>query len=212
MTTPGDLAAMEIPAPSRQTPHGRSDVQKRLLLDALVICFTSIAQPKFTVRVYDLAHVREPVLTHALEAGREVFRQAGVESAWVTTPSQSCETATFTVRIMRGRSRMPGAPDAWGVAWLTKNGDPPNRADVYFGDVREHAITESESAWLLANVMAHEVGHLLLGGQHSMAGLMNGHWSKEDTRRAMVIPLRFERNETARLLQAVARLSCPESH
>lgn len=187
-------------------------MKKRLTIAILSVYLNGAAQPKVTVRVYNLAHVPDGILSEALSAGKAILAQAGIESEWSAREVESCEPATFTMRVLRGTSRVHGIPEAFGVAQFTRYADPPNRADAFYGSVLEYATTQRETAWLLANVMAHEVGHLLMGSKHSPRGIMRSSWDKEDIRAALVMPLKIEKTEAADLRAAAARLSCPATH
>jgi len=56
-------------------------------------------------------------------------------------------------------------------------------AYVFYGRVQELAQRRSLGHALLAEVMAHEIGHLLLGSASlSPSGIMNAHWDYEELR------------------------------
>ena len=57
---------------------------------------------------------------------------------------------------------------------------------------------------MLAHVMAHEVGHLLLPHGHSATGLMRANWDAADLRRAVYRQLNFTA-EQAELIRARLR-------
>jgi hypothetical protein len=206
------LAAMEVPAEKNHTPFGRSEMRKWLVSTVLAVALTATAQPRMTVRVYNMAQVPEGILKEALAAGDTILRQAGVASEWVTEAGASCEAATFTIRILRGGSRVPGEPNAFGAAMVTKNGDRINKADAFYGRVLEYSTSRRETAWLLANVMAHEICHLLLGGQHYSRGLMRASWDKQDMKVALVMPLKLDEAEKVSLRQAASQLNCQVLH
>jgi hypothetical protein len=59
---------------------------------------------------------------------------------------------------------------------------------------------ESRLAGILGCMMAHELGHLLLGrGSHSAAGIMHVPWGHKDLDQAAVGDLRFLRSEVRRM-------------
>jgi hypothetical protein len=65
------------------------------------------------------------------------------------------------------------------------------------GESGEHNI-----ALVLGCVIAHELGHLLLGlHEHSIAGIMQAHWGVEQVQRALMSQL-FFLPEEARLMHA----------
>jgi hypothetical protein len=82
-------------------------------------------------------------------------------------------------------------------------------ADVFYGQIEDRAWTRLDVSMLLANVMAHEVGHLL-GAKHSTDGIMCGQWVKLQLQRARAGQLSFSAGEAQRLRsEAAARLGLP---
>lgn len=61
-----------------------------------------------------------------------------------------------------------------------------------------------ENVIVLAHVMAHEIGHLLLPYGHSSTGLMRANWDVADLRRAVYRQLKFT-PEQAALIRAKLR-------
>ena len=72
----------------------------------------------------------------------------------------------------------------FGVAFLSDEGTGCY-SDVFYDRVAElHADWNVGLADILGNVMAHELGHLLLGSNsHAGAGIMRAHWQGEELRR-----------------------------
>jgi hypothetical protein len=62
---------------------------------------------------------------------------------------------------------------------------------------------------ILGYVMAHEVGHLLLGPGHQPTGIMGARWNRDDLQRAACGQLCFSREQAELLRAAVA--ARPES-
>jgi hypothetical protein len=78
---------------------------------------------------------------------------------------------------------------------------------VFYDRVTKVGDSISEDA-VLGNIVAHEVGHLLLGtGQHSASGIMAASWSHKQLVSAAQGLLRFDRAERARLRDNVGRRS-----
>jgi hypothetical protein len=86
----------------------------------------------------------------------------------------------LAVRVMHGRS----TSEVFGVAFLSADG-AGCYSDVFFDQAMElHASWNVALADILGNVMAHELGHLLLGSNsHSGIGIMRAHWQGEELRR-----------------------------
>jgi hypothetical protein len=96
-------------------------------------------------------------------------------------------------------------PEAFGVAYVAKDTDRGWLATV-FSDRIDAAATRVgvDPGALLGLVMAHEVGHLLLGiDYHSETGVMRAHWPD-----ALLTHVgeqwRFSGTEAARIRQAAS--------
>jgi hypothetical protein len=74
--------------------------------------------------------------------------------------------------------------EVFGVAFLSAEGTGCY-SDVFYDRAMElHANWNVDLADILGNVMAHELGHLLLGSNsHASMGIMRAHWQGEDLRR-----------------------------
>jgi hypothetical protein len=106
-------------------------------------------------------------------------------------------------------NRQQKAKDAvFGTAFLNPEGGV--YADVFLDRVlglREQSPGISLSR-LLGCVLAHEIGHLLLGEHsHSRNGLMQAHWQFEQLQKIAMGNLLFDSKEAAQLRTRVAALS-----
>jgi hypothetical protein len=128
-----------------------------------------------TIGISNPSHVPPEILQLAMAEGRGIFEVAGIATEWVDMSVQPDAPVAVYIRILPGNSRNLGAPDALGNAYLSRT-ERSNLADVSYGRVAENAWTNPNVARLLASVMAHEVGHILLGAEHSRDGLMHDHW------------------------------------
>lgn len=146
-----------------------------------------------TVRVYDYAHVGRGTLIAAEKQADFIFGKVGLTMRWcnLTTDSpqslvdSSCGLPAGSPRLdVRIVSRIKAGPGAtadstMGFAW-------GNSATVSYhwskaADPKGNAM----SGDILACVIAHEIGHLLLGpNSHSPTGIMMGKWSPEELRGA----------------------------
>ncbi len=172
-----------------------------------------------TLRMYNYAHVATVLLVRAEREAAAIFRQAGVETIWVDCPLSESELdrfpscqgpmgrAEFVLRI-RSSAMTPKAAahdDALGSALAC----PPDRigcsAEVFYQRVAHWATGGDISAYqLLGHIMAHEIGHLLLGpNSHSRDGIMRPQWNPSDLRAVARAPLRFTPEQAAHLRAAV---------
>jgi hypothetical protein len=149
----------------------------------------------FTVLVFNFRQVSPTILVNAERQADQIFDHAGIKIVW-----QECPTGSEPCRIGPGP-----------VFFLAiKAGPVQNRfLDVVSGEakVADHLAvvyydalprvahgkaTSQEASTLLACVIAHELGHLLLGAYgHSIHGIMRDRWDIEQTRRALMSELDF---------------------
>jgi hypothetical protein len=149
-----------------------------------------------------------------------VLGEAGVWVNWLDcgTPDHwrtelGCSDLTFpthlSVRLVaagRGVSE-----DTFGQSFLNESGEG-NYAYVYAAQVHSSkALNVVKEGDLLGYVIAHEMGHLLLGrDSHAAAGVMRARWEGAELRQAAHGQLSFTRVESERMrtryLSAQARL------
>ena len=140
-------------------------------------------QAELVVGIHNYAGVPHATLIHGQEQATEVFGRMGIKLRWVDCPPSNEETEKFRacgqvmgsggvfLKILPERmATRLGLPDRnFGVAV------PPRAAFVFYQRIQDLAKGRGllESA-ILGSVMAHELGHLLLGkGSHSADGIMN---------------------------------------
>ena len=173
---------------------------------------------KITLRVYNYAHIPPALLSHAEEEATTIFRQAGVEAAWVDCPLSGAELdrfpacqqpmggADFALRILSAAmtERAPAGGEALGFALPCPEDLAGCYAEVFYQRISDWASEAEISAYqLLGHAMAHEVGHLLLGpNSHSRDGIMRPQWNPDDLRVIARASLRFTPEQTERLRAA----------
>ncbi len=157
-------------------------------------------ETRITIGVYTFAQVPAGVLSEAKVKATRIFQKAGIEAEWVDCPVTeaerekfpSCQAlvspSMFSINIItRSMSaRYPRRHGELGFAALDDQTGYGSTAYVFFHRVEEEAWgTNSDVSVVLANAMAHELGHLLLGaGGHSRTGIMRGTWDRDDVKRA----------------------------
>ncbi len=169
--------------------------------------------PHVQVSLFDDAHVPPGTLAQAHARASAIFAQAGIEVDFLLCPpadstdfqpsrspcSNLAWPAHLSVRIIP-RGRTVGA-DIFGQAMVDDSGQGVY-ANVYYQNLvsspNHPGIPDGE---MLGYVIAHEIGHLLLGtNSHSHNGLMQATWSPHvlaDMPRALLV---FTRDQTVLLL------------
>jgi hypothetical protein len=161
--------------------------------------------PAITVLVFNYREVPVETLVKAeREAGR-ILDQAGVRVTWRDCPTgnETCRKGpgrVFFLAMMAGPMQNKFLDTVSGYAVL-----PDHLAVVYYDylpRIPGGQSSLSDTAVILGCVIAHELGHLLLGThRHSIAGIMQERWAVEQTRIALMSRLSFLPEE-ARLMHA----------
>jgi hypothetical protein len=176
---------------------------KRTLLAFLAVPVFAFAQnprtitslsPEVSISVHDYAYVPTPLLAAAEDQAREIFRRAGVETVWLNCSSKlekveprSCyfsDSTHLTLKIIPHamNAQVRNRIDVLGTAYPDEQG-AGYFAYVFYDRIQELAQRLRLGHALLADVMAHEIGHLLLGStSHSAGGIMCAHWNYEGLR------------------------------
>ena len=153
-----------------------------ILILAVVLCgwVESAAQerPQLTVVVYNDAGVPARVVESAKEAAERIYRDAGVAVAWKDHNDPATGTTELFVRIVRRSLNLPG--EDFGIAFVGGDGRGV-QADIFYSGIEQLTSNSSANpAQVLGHVMAHELGHLLLGmNSHSRQGIMQAHWTDQ---------------------------------
>ena len=149
-------------------------------------------QSSLDIYVYNKAGVSSGILSHAEQDATRIFRISGLHAMWV-----ECSTAEITRTDCNGLPQ-PGdvvlqivhetrelKDDVFGAAFLGRDGTG-QYTNVFYDRVNElHRDWNVSLADMLGHVMAHEVGHLLLGlNAHSISGIMRSHWDSAELKAA----------------------------
>ncbi|MCP5113966.1 MAG: hypothetical protein GY953_24295, partial [bacterium] len=160
------------------------------------------------VRVYDFAGVQEDVLERAEMIAGQIFQHAGIEMDWTGCPTSVEERDQYPdclgpigprdliLRILPAvNQEFAKQKHVFGAAALPGNGGFGVVANIYYDRVEQITWTQLRGATesifasqlspelctsvTLGMVMAHEMGHLLLGTHsHSNNGIMRPHWDR----------------------------------
>jgi len=164
-----------------------------------------------TIIVHDYAGLPDATLRELEKTTTAVLRRTGAQVDWVVCTGRQVRSrpALCDAKLESGRAvlrivdRHPGKPAG--------EGDPLGSAEVKEGYVTLFAAeirrAAAEYRLPVSSVMAyaavHEIGHLLLGPEHSRRGIMTAVWDKGDYRRMIQRSLVFSNAEAARMRQAV---------
>jgi len=173
-----------------------------------------------TVSVFNDAAAPAFVLAEAQQRATAVMSQAGVSLVWLDCgtpgsrgPEWGCSAIAFprhlSVRLVSKAT--PSKADIFGQSFQDDGGQG-SYAVVYYPGLAASKVAETlRTGNLLGLVVAHEVGHLLLGrNSHSADGLMAAVWQVPELHRATQGNLFFSRGQAdqirVRYLAASARL------
>lgn len=170
------------------------------------------AKPQVRINVYNDAGVSDEVLAQAEQEATRIFRKAGVDSVWVEchgskpglTNDSECQPpagpARLALRIVPWSSQLRGT--VFGNAFLSPEGEG-TYIDVFYDSVEKlHKDWHASLSRALGHVMAHEIGHLLLGtNAHGPVGIMRPNWQGQELRSIGMGTLVFT-PEQARSMQA----------
>jgi hypothetical protein len=167
-----------------------------------------------TLRVYDYAHVNRSELLAAEDRATGILALAGVEAHWVDCPTSqgtldnypNCPLAwqenDLVMRVMPKAmvDIQTKAPDTLGSAIGCDSG-PCSLAGVYSDRILSLSSgARAPAPILMGSVMAHEIGHMLLGpNAHSRTGIMRAFWADPDLSTAAGPELLFTPEQSRRM-------------
>ena len=155
---------------------------------------TSAAQSAapLTVRLYNTAHLAAPDLLTARDEAAHILRDTGVAVAFrkcgiaaaagdaVDVCSETLASSEVVVRLIDAPAfNTTLDPDAYGVTYIVNTTNRGWLATVFADRLRAAATrVDVDPGVLVGRVMAHEIGHLLLGRDyHGNVGVMQAAWT-----------------------------------
>lgn len=179
---------------------------------------------KITILVYNYAGLPQGVMAQAESEAERIYRRADIGMEWLDCPLSreqadqypACQVAPsptklairLVPRAMAERYRQ--AEDTFGFAQYPGDGTFGTVSNVFCHDsealAKRHGMTHGI---LLGHLMAHEIGHLLLGaGSHAASGIMHVPWHKRELEMIAQRFLLFLPNEEEQLRASIrARVS-----
>ena len=175
------------------------------------------APATLTVRLYNTAGFPSVELLNGGREADRMLRETGVRPVFRycgravgDAPADACDTALgrsdVVVRLINAPAFNASLhPDAFGVAYVLNETDRGWLATVFPDRIAIAAArVDTDAGMLLGRVIAHEIGHLLLGvGYHGDAGVMRAEWA-DDRLAAHDERWRFSTSEAARMQRRLA--------
>jgi hypothetical protein len=153
----------------------------------LWVCAASAREHELTVVLVDHAGVPPQVLAKAENHYIRVFSKAGVDARWVRPTIENgriaIDPSAVVIHVLsKSQTRRARAgQNCFGKALVNSPDRRVDTAVVFYDHIRDVMVSRKfDVALVLAQVMAHETGHLLLGPRHSVSGVMKAAWSHED--------------------------------
>jgi len=149
----------------------------------------------FTVLVFNFRQVSPDILSNAEKEADQIFCHAGIKIVWQECPTgnEPCRKGPGIVSFLAIKAGPVQNKFLDVVSGEAKVAD--HLAVIYYDAlprVARHKTTPQEASTLLGCVIAHELGHLLLGAHgHSIHGIMRDRWDIEQTRLALMSQLAF---------------------
>ena len=173
---------------------------------------TTLDGLRISVSLCNKGNLPLSVVARAKREAEAVFHTAQVDINWEGCIDRSAAPdAGMRWFMLRLRSDAPhkstgdSSVKSMGSAFLTESGEGW-LADAYFPAIRDRAIQyQADAAALLGQVMAHELGHLLLGPGHEKGSIMRDRWVGNGQSRLRQDWQRFTPTEQERIRRKTAQ-------
>jgi hypothetical protein len=192
------------------------------LLVLLVPAAQPAELPAITVHLFNLAGAQEGVLAQAMDITTGIYAEAGIPLRWVRQPAPIAKlgpgipfrpnlTPTeVSIRLLPKHlsDQMVRPGSRWvGIAYPVGQNDFRYLATLLYDRVElaAQSLDDVSMPVLLGYLMAHELGHLLLGPDaHARTTIMACPWDTTEFRVLRRGQLRFNRHQATKLRSNVA--------
>jgi hypothetical protein len=175
-----------------------SKIKSCLVLSAGLASSVGAGEPssRITVLLYNYAAVRFEMLAQAETEAARIYHPGHIEIQWLDCPLSSKQAAQFpacqvptgptklAVRILSDSmaKRLRQVQDSYGFALSPEDGNFAATVYVFAYDAEQLAKNRGiRYGVILGDVVAHEIGHLLLGfWSHSKSGIMHLPWRQKE--------------------------------
>jgi hypothetical protein len=197
------------------TLGSRNQQDQAAVFDYVESAHSRPADAQVTVSVYNDAQVPSDILAGAEQQAARIFSRAELDVTWLKcTHVNSGERAAacsgfevpghVAVRIIANTASSK-SDEVFGVAFLAPDGTG-RYSDVFWKRVQSfHSNSNVDLGGILGSVIAHEMGHLLLGSNaHAISGIMRAHWESGELHRIAMGTLMFLPEESKRMHARIA--------
>jgi len=167
----------------------------------------AFAQNGISVRVCNSVHVPDKILDQAKAEATFVLETGGLKVNWLGCSTATMEQALgpwdFVLCLVAFRLSGANRPGqrAMGSTFIS-NRTEQNYVFLHYGSItktaRDHGV-EWQTYQILGYSMAHELGHLLLGSEHTRRGVMCAVWSSPDLVQMSKREIKFTPEERERI-------------
>jgi hypothetical protein len=177
----------------------------------------AVAEP-ILVLVHNYAGVQATLLKRAEQSAARVLATGGVQVSWfdcsqAAQASQQCQDppnpSALVLHLLSSRATRRAAPSgSLGFAVPPELGQFGSFAGVFYDRVERFGSRGFNEPVILGHVMAHEIGHLLLGLEgHTDGGIMKAEWHRRELKEATNGTLGFDAVQRNSIMQTLkARL------
>ena len=179
-----------------------------LTLTSCIVCAGQDGKsgvPQVNVNVYNDAGVPANAMLHAQQSAGGIFRTAGLHLTWRNcedpaqnlSSQQGCgKTGGVSLSLRVVRHSLTLSDSVFGTSFLDEHGSGIY-GDIFFDNVQHMSEAAHVSLGdVLGHVIAHEIGHLLLGKDaHSQTGIMRPRWSKQELKSLAMGRLLFTKEQ-----------------
>jgi hypothetical protein len=178
---------------------------------AVLSTMLMFAGERMNVSVCPVGRLNEKAVARAEAEAAALFHSIDVEIVWAKCEDgplgeEAEQQHWFTIRLRSDRpfgTPGPASHDTLGEAFFSDD-QTGYLAEVYYQPAQSLAARQQvEPAVLLGGVIAHELGHLLLGPEHGPSGIMRAAWDKRDLEAIRWRRLKFNPTESAQIRQVL---------
>lgn len=178
---------------------------------AILTAAPLLAGEQMTISVCTQGHLSDSALAHAEAAAAGLFHSVNVDIVWASCDGapvgeEAAQQHWYTIRLCG--EPIDGGPgplslDTLGEAFISED-QPGYLVEVYYKAAEALAYrSQVEASTLVGCVMAHELGHLLLGPGHAPDGVMRALWDARDLDGIRHGWMKFRPDEGVRIRQAL---------
>jgi hypothetical protein len=170
---------------------------------------------EITVLVYNHAGVETAALLAAEETATKIYEEAGVAIVWrncpaETEPNRCVQTADRDQLVLNiAHETHAFTSDTYGVAFGGREGWG-TVCNVFYDRILElhRRFPRAAEATVLGIIVAHELGHLLLGeNSHSATGVMQAVWHYRDFIPTTFGVIKFNRGQVQRIQDRLKQIT-----